>query len=88
MTRVKIESTLRDPPLASVLREVFGVQLYQNNARALVLCILSIVNSDWLQQARSVRRVYESQILMVWLRKRESYQTKFTDWIKMWFAWG
>ena len=46
--------------LASALREMFGVQLYKNNARALLSRILSIVNLDWLQHARSVRRVYES----------------------------
>ena len=45
--------------LASALREMFGVQLYKNNARALLSRILSIVNSDWLQHARSVRGVYE-----------------------------
>ena len=31
-----------------------GVQLYKDNARALLLCILSIVNSDLLQRAHSV----------------------------------
>ena len=46
--------------LASVLREMFGVQLYKNNARALLSRILSILNLDWLQHARSVRGVYES----------------------------
>ena len=45
--------------LASVLREMFGVQLYKNNARALLSRILSILNLDWLQHARSVRGVYE-----------------------------
>ena len=45
--------------LASALREMFGVQLYKNNARALLLRILSILNLDWLQHARSVRGVYE-----------------------------
>ena len=45
--------------LASALREVFGVQLYKNNARPLLSCILSILNLDWLQHARSVRGVYE-----------------------------
>ena len=46
--------------LASALREMFGVQLYKNNARALLSRILSILNLDWLQHARSVRGVYES----------------------------
>ena len=44
--------------LASALREMFGVQLYKN-ARALLSRILSILNLDWLQHARSVRGVYE-----------------------------
>ena len=46
--------------LALALREMFGVQLYKNNARALLSRILSILNLDWLQHARSVREVYES----------------------------
>ena len=45
--------------LASALRKVFGVQLYKNNARALLSHILSILNLDWLQHARSVCGVYE-----------------------------
>ena len=45
--------------LASALREMFGVQLYKNNARALLSRILSILNLDWLPHARSVRGVYE-----------------------------
>ena len=52
-------TTLR---LASALREMFGVQLYKNNARALLSCILSILNLDWLQHARSVREVYEFMV--------------------------
>ena len=43
--------------LASTLREMFGVQLYKNNTRALLARILSILNLDWLQHARSVRGV-------------------------------
>ena len=49
--------------LASALREMFGVQLYKNNARALLSRILSILNLDWLQHARSVRGVYECSLL-------------------------
>ena len=45
--------------LASALREMFGVQLYKNNARVLLSRILSILNLDWLQHARGVRGVYE-----------------------------
>ena len=48
--------------LASALREMFGVQLYKNNARALLSRILSILNLDWLQHGRSVRGVYECVI--------------------------
>ena len=44
------------------LTKVFQVQLFKNNVRALLLRILSILNSDWLQLARSVSGVYE------WLR--------------------
>ena len=35
-------------------RKVLLAQLYENYARALLLCILSILNLDWLQHARSV----------------------------------
>ena len=48
--------------LALALREMFGVQLYKNNARALLSRILSILNLDWLQHARSVRGVYEIEL--------------------------
>ena len=41
---------------------MFGVQLYRNNARALLSRISSILNLDWLQHVRSVRGVYEVQI--------------------------
>ena len=51
--------------LASALREMFGVQLYKNNARALLSRILSILNLDWLQHARSVRGVYECILFKV-----------------------
>ena len=51
--------------LASALREMFGVQLYKNNVRALLSRILSILNLDWLQHARSVRGVYEC---FIWLK--------------------
>ena len=43
------------PTLCSCAGNVFGVQLYKNNARVLLSRILSIVNSDWLQHTRSVR---------------------------------
>ena len=45
--------------LASALREVFGVQLYKNNAHMLFSHISSILNSDWLQHACNVHGVYE-----------------------------
>ena len=50
--------------LGSALREMFGVQLYKNNARALLSRILSILNLDWLQHARSVCGVYECIFLI------------------------
>ena len=58
--------------LASALREMFGVQLYKNNARALLSRILSILNLDWLQHARSVRGVYEFHMFYSFLGK-DSY---------------
>ena len=42
---------------------MFGVQLYKNNARALLSHILSILKLDWLQHGRSVRGVYEFDIM-------------------------
>ena len=54
--------------LASALREMFGVQLYKNNARALLSHILSILNLDWLQHARSVRGVYECDLMAQLIR--------------------
>ena len=48
--------------LASALREMLGVQLYKNNACALLLCIFSILNSNWLQHVHCVCRVYEIQV--------------------------
>ena len=45
--------------LASAPREMFGEQLYKNNARTLLSRILSILNLDWLQHACSVRGMYE-----------------------------
>ena len=49
--------------LALALCVVFGVQFYKNNARMLLSCILSILNSDWLQHGRSVCAVYECLII-------------------------
>ena len=60
--------------LASALREVFGVQLYKNNARALLSRILSILNLDWLQHALSVRGVYEECLFV--LRQLSSVDSK------------
>ena len=42
---------------------MFGVQLYKNNARALLSRILSILTLDWLQHALSVRGVYECTVI-------------------------
>ena len=54
-----MHSTLR-----SRARNVFRVQLYKNNAHALLSRILSIVNSDWLQHVHMVRRVFECYLSM------------------------
>ena len=65
--------------------KVFGVQLYKNNACALLSHILSIVNPDWLQHACSVCGVYEYGIsLFVIFRHQDCYspedgQSKFTN---------
>ena len=53
--------------LASALREMFGVRLYKNDARALLSRILGILNLDWLQHARSVRGVYEFLLFSLFL---------------------
>ena len=60
--------------LASALREMFGVQLYKNNARALPSRILSILNLDWLQHARNVRGVYEFPVWH-WAHENLPYHT-------------
>ena len=51
--------------LHSRVHNVLGVQLYENNACALLSHILSILNSDLLQHARSVRGVYEFKLLQL-----------------------
>ena len=51
--------------LASALCEMFGVQLHKNNTHALLSRILSILNLDWLQHGRSVRRVYGINIIVL-----------------------
>ena len=48
--------------LALALREMFGLQLYKNNARVLLSHILSLLNLDCLQHAR-VRQVYELSVI-------------------------
>ena len=70
--------------LALALREMFGVQLYKNNARALLSRILSILNLNWLQHARSVRGVYEytvinSDVLKPNLLRVRSMNNRLTD---------
>ena len=52
-------------------RKVFGVQLYKNNARVLLSRILCILNSDWLQHARSLRGVYEFLIIYIQAVQKE-----------------
>ena len=72
--------------LASALREMFGVQLYKNNARALLSRILGILNLDWLQHARSVRGVYEfdiiihSKVFALFLQAVEELNIKTKNW--------
>ena len=66
--------------LASALREVFGVQLYKNNARALLSRILSILNLEWLQHARSVCGVYEYRITKLFAFFSRKHQN-FTNFI-------
>ena len=61
--------------LASALREMFGVQLYKNNARALLLRILSILNLDWLQHARSVRGVYEWLLIFSFMQCKKYFHS-------------
>ena len=51
--------------IASALGEMFGVQLYKKYACTLLSRILSILNLDWLQHARSVRVVYEYEITVL-----------------------
>ena len=58
-----VNQTYATLTLESALREMFGVQWYKNNARALLLRILSILNLDWLQHAHSVRGVYECLLM-------------------------
>ena len=65
--------------LASALREMFRVQLYKNNARALLSRILSILNLDWLQHARSVRGVYEVVICVLY--STAAYKWVLPNWI-------
>ena len=50
--------TRLNAPHTTLSRNVFGVQLYKMNARVLLSRILSTVDSDCLQHARSVRGVY------------------------------
>ena len=69
ITRLENKSTLRSRK--STLRDAHArvstawdvrSAVVQNNARALLSRILSILNLDWLQHARSVCGVYESKI--------------------------
>ena len=78
ITRLENKSTLcsRKSTLASALREMFRVQLYKNNAHALLSRIL---NLDWLQHARSVRGVYEWKMLCE-LLEAGKLGSSYTDW--------
>ena len=44
-----------------ILCEMFGMQLYKNDAHALLLDIFGIISSDWLQHAYSVRSYNNSK---------------------------
>ena len=66
--------------LASALRKMFGVQLYKNNARALLSRILSILNLDWLQHVRSVRRMYEFSFRVCAVMKNLEKSWNLNDW--------
>ena len=57
---------------------MFGVQLYKNNARAILSRILSILNLDWLQHARSVCGVYECTLLTTTLCRHRCLWTRWT----------
>ena len=84
ITRLENKSTLRSRnqpyatlTLASALREMFGVQLYKNNARVLLSRIMSILNLDWLQHARGVRGVYE--LILTKLKKSILPKSKYSS---------
>ena len=66
---------------------MFGVQLYKNNARALLSRILSILNLDWLQHAHSVRGVYEYIVMdipkYIHYNKQQQMCLKLTDFIAL-----
>ena len=57
-TRAKNHPTLRSPT-----RKVFQVQLYKNNACALLSRILTILSSDWLHHEHCVHGVYEYSLI-------------------------
>ena len=57
-TRIWMRQMLR-----SRARKVLGVQLYKNNAQALLQRILSTLNSDWLQHALKVCSYYNAMLL-------------------------
>ena len=56
-------NTCVNAPYAT-LKRAYGVRsaIIQNNAHLLLLHILSILNSDWLQHVLGVRGVYECKI--------------------------
>ena len=62
--------------LASALHEMFGVQLYKNDARALLLRIFSILNLDWLQHARRVCGGYELVLTITKLGQMVMYRLR------------
>ena len=77
--------------LRSRAHNVFGVQLYKNNACALLSRILTILSSDWLHHARTVRGVYEWHLitppsLLILVIFWRNYTSRFL-WAVMWVSY-
>ena len=67
------KSTLRDAHVRDSTARNIRSAIYKNNARALLSRILSILNLDWLQHARSVRGVYESKARKIKIEEGKAY---------------
>ena len=53
---------------------MFGVQLYKNNARALLSHILSILNLDWLREVYAECMNIQYLILMRGMKLKHAYK--------------